>query len=130
MYKNTKKDIIYPELSYKIVGCLFEVYKNIGDCHREKYYCNALKNEFNKVRLNFKEQISIPVKYKGNKIGQHYLDFLVEDKIVLEIKVGEFFRKQHLEQVLDYLKSSKLKLGIIGIFTRNGVRFYRVVNLK
>jgi GxxExxY protein len=130
MEKKVRKDIIYPELSYKIVGCFFEVYKSIGSNHREKYYQNALKSEFINRKIKFEEQVYFPLKYKGSVVGKNYLDFLVENKIVVEIKVGTYFKKQHLNQVLEYLKSCKLKLGIIAIFTNNGVKYYRVVNLK
>ena len=124
------KKIIYPKLSYKINGCLFEVYKELGPGHREKLYQQALKKEFENNRIGFKSQIPIEIRYKQNPIGKYYLDFLIENKIILEIKVGSYFLKRNLEQILDYLKSSNLKLGIIANFTRDGVKFYRVINLK
>lgn len=129
MIRNKEK-IIYPELSYKIVGCLFGVYNIIGSNHREKFYQNALSHEFRSKGIQFKEQLPIELKYKGFKIGKDYLDFLIEDKIVLELKSGSFFSKKHLEQILEYLKVSGLKLGIIVNFGREGVRFHRVLNSK
>lgn len=131
MYKNTKDNkIIYPELSYKIVGCLFEVYRNIGGNHRELYYQKAVKEEFEEQKINFNEQVYSPLKYKGSQIGKYFFDFLIEDKVVLELKKGSVFQKQNIEQVLSYLKTSNLKLGIIANFTRDGVKFYRVLNIK
>lgn len=53
---------------------------------------------------------------------------MIEDKIVLEIKVGNFFLKNNLDQILGYLKISNKKLGILANFTRDGVKFYRVLN--
>lgn len=130
MYKNTKDKIVYPKLSYKIVGCLFEVYRNLGSNHRERYYQEAVKNEFIRKHLKFQEQVYIPLDYKGDKIGKYYLDFLIENRIILELKKGSIFYKQNIEQVLAYLKSSQLKLGIIANFTREGVKFYQVLNIK
>jgi GxxExxY protein len=131
MYKPTKnKEVVYPELSYKIVGILFEVCRNLGSNHREKYYQEAVKNELIKNKIKFKEQLYLPLDYKGNKIGKYFLDFLVEDKIILELKKGSIFHRQNIDQVLSYLKTSNLKLGIIANFTREGVKFYRVLNIK
>ena len=123
-----QQKVIYPELSYKIVGCLFEVYKNLGSNHKEKYYQQALKQEFADKKINFKEQVINKIFYKSKVIGTQYFDFIIEDKIILEIKVGRFFKKDHFEQILDYLKSTNLKLGIIANFKKDGVQFYRVLN--
>lgn len=131
-YKNTNKkvDLVYPRLSFKVVGCLFAVYKKIGGGHRESYYQKAVKEELLHQKIKFKEQLYAPLIYRNKTIGKNFIDFLIEDKIVLEIKRGPYFKKCHLEQVLDYLKNYRLKLGIIGNFTQNGVEFYRVVNIK
>ena len=120
--------VIYPVLSYKVVGCLFDVYKNLGGNHKEKFYQNALKEEFKIKGIKFKEQVFVKTFYKGKNIGLNYLDFLIEDKVILEIKVGRFFRKNHFEQILEYLKTSHLKLGIIAVFKKDEVQFYRVLN--
>ena len=125
-----EKQLIYPELSYRIVGCLFEVYKKLGSNRRENIYHNALKQEFQNKNIAFKNQYYIPVKYLGSQIGRSYVDFLVENKIILELKIGQFFHKQNLNQTLDYLKTTGLKLGILANFTRDGVKFYRVLNIR
>ena len=125
-----RKDLIYPELSYKILGCCFEVFKVSGAGHRGKYYENALKHELRYKKINFKSQVYYPSTYKGRAVSRNYLDFLIEDKIALELKVGEYFQKAYLDQVFDYLKFADLKLGIIANFTRNGVKSYRVVNIN
>lgn len=123
-------EIIYPELSYKIVGCLFNVYKVMGPNHREKYYQKAIKEEFIKKKMKFCEQYPVSIMYNNKKIGQNYFDFLVEDKIILEIKSGPYFKINYLDQLVSYLKTANLKLGIIANFTRNGVKFHRVLNIK
>lgn len=130
MRKVIRKDIIYPGLSYKILGCCFEVFRTVGAGHREKYYENALKQEFLNRNIKYQSQVYYPGKYKGKIVGRNYLDFLIDDKVILELKVGAYFRKSYLDQVLDYLKYANLKLGIIATFTRNGVKSYRVVNLN
>jgi len=128
--RKDKATVIYPELSYKIVGCLFEVYKLVGGNHQERFYQNALKKEFSDQKIKYKEQVFFPIEYKNKKIGRIFFDFLIDGKVVLELKTGSYFYKRNLEQILDYLKFSHLKLGILANYTRDGVKFYRVLNIK
>jgi len=126
---NEESKIIYPELSYQIVGILFGAWNNIGYGHKENFYQKAVAKEFEDKKILFKEQAPVKVKYKGKEIGVYYLDFLIENKIVLEIKKREFFSKKDIDQLYAYLKATKLKLGIIAHFTKSGVKFKRVLNL-
>lgn len=123
-----RKDILYPELSYKIIGCAFDVYNELGAGHHEKYYQRALSEALRDVKVNFVEQLSSPLKYQNKIIGRNYLDFLVEKKIIVEIKKGNRFSKKHIEQVLDYLKLSNLELAILINFANEGVMFKRIIN--
>jgi len=125
-----KKDLIYPELSYQIIGILFEVYNQVGPGYHEKYYQRAIATELKKCNLPFKEQVFEPLKFKEETIGHHYLDFLIDNKIVLEIKKGNRFSKRNIEQVLTYLKTTGLKLGIIANFGPKEVKFKRIINLN
>lgn len=129
---NKKKiiDLVYPQLSYKIIGILFSVFNGLGYGYQEKYYQKAIATLLKEKGVNFKEQVYAPVEFKENKIGCYYLDFLIENKLVLEIKKGERFSKSNIEQVYAYLKRFNLKLGIIANFTRKGLKFKRIVNIK
>lgn len=132
MATNEKRIIklVYPELSYKIVGILFDVYNNLGFGYQEKYYQKAVALEFKRAGLKFVEQVSLPIKFKDCKIGRYFLDFLVENKIIVEIKRHNKFYKKDIEQVYSYLKHFNLKLGILASFTKNGVYFKRVININ
>lgn len=129
-YKYTKKEIIYPELSYTLLGCLFDIYNTLGYGHREKYYQNAFKQTLISKKITFKEQVFCPLKFQGKTVGKNFFDFLIDNKIIIELKTDKYFRKKHLEQVYDYLRTSNLKLGIIANFTKDGVKSYRVVNIQ
>jgi len=122
--------VIYKELSYKIVGCLFDVYNELGYGYQEKYYEKALAEGFKQAGLNYQEQLHIPLTFKDLKIGDYFLDFLVEDKIVVELKKGDRFSIKNIEQVFAYLKAKGLKLGILAQFSTNGLKFKRIVNIK
>ncbi len=126
--KINSNKIIYKELSYQIVGILFEVYNDLGYGYQEKYYEKAIEKYFIAAKLKFKRQAPYKIAVKDEVIGRYYLDFIVEDKIVLEIKKGNYFSKRNIEQVKGYLKATGMKLAILANFTPSGVKFLRVLN--
>ncbi|MBI4118787.1 MAG: GxxExxY protein [Parcubacteria group bacterium] len=127
--KLNREDLVYPELSYKIVGILFDVYNSVGYGQDERTYQRAVATALNDVGLKFKEQVYFPLSYSGKKIGSGYLDFLVEDKIVLEIKKGDRFVKSHIDQVYRYLTGNNLRLGLLAYFAPRNVHFKRILNI-
>lgn len=118
----------YPELSYRIVGILFDVYNELGYGYQEKYYQRAVKRLLNKEKIKHQKELSCPLSMAGKSIGRYQLDFLVDDKIVLELKVADSFYPRHIKQVLGYLKANNLKLGILAIFTKDGLKYRRILN--
>lgn len=125
---NTK--LAHSELSFKIIGCLYETSNELGGGYQEKYYQRGVAAIFAKHKLRFTEQVYVPLSIAGVKIGSYYLDFLVEDLVVVEIKKGNYFAHTNIQQVNGYLKSTGLKLGILANFTDKGVRIKRIVNIK
>lgn len=125
-----RSDLIYPDLSYQIVGVLFTVFNALGYGYREKYYQRAIREELIKLGVPFQEQVSLPVIFGGQTIGRQVFDFLIDKKVVLEIKRGNFFSKTDIVQTTGYLKTAKLKLGILGRFSSRGLKFKRIVNIQ
>jgi GxxExxY protein len=125
-----KEDLIYKEECYKIIGFIFEVFNEVGYGHKEKFYQKAVANIFTENGIIFKEQLKARVKFKGKEIGYYLFDFLVLDKIVIELKQKNYFSKKDIEQLYSYLKAVNLKLGILVYFTNDGIRYKRIVNLK
>lgn len=136
MYKSTKinrfykPDLLYPDLSYQIVGILFDVFSELGFGYKENQYQKAIEIAFKNCGINYKKELPVRISYKDCFITTIYLDFLIEDKIILEIKQGNKFSKKDIEQIYNYLKSTNLKLGLLARFTRSGVKFKRIVNIK
>jgi len=128
--KNIRTDLLYPELSYKIIGALFEVFNKLGQGYLEKYYQRAIAISLKESGLKFKEQVYAPLIFKDVKIGKCFFDFLVEDKIVLELKTGDRFSKKDIGQIHSYLKVNNLQLGLLVNFTSQGVKFKRIINTK
>lgn len=122
--------VIYKELSYKIIGAIFEVYNELGYGFKERYYEDAIAKEFENNNISYKRQLPCELKYKNEVIGNFRLDFLVEDKIVIELKQGNFYSKNNFTQVLQYLKTTGFKLAILVNITQQGVKFKRVLNIK
>lgn len=125
-----RSDIIYPELSYKIVGILFNVYNEIGYGHQEKYYQRAIAQGLQANKIQYREQFYMPLLFQGKNIGKFFFDFLIESKMIVEIKKDGRFSKKYIDQVNQYLKISGVKLALLVNFGKDGVKFKRLVNLK
>jgi len=106
-------ELIYPELSYQIIGLLFKVYNELGGGYQERIYQSAIKRELTDNKIGFIEQVSTNLIYKGQNLRRYRLDFIIEHKIVLELKVSPKFYPRDIMQVLGYLKQSGFELGIL-----------------
>jgi len=125
--KLTTSKVVYPELSYKLVGAAFKVFNKLGFGFEEKIYQQALECELKMLGLEFTREAYSRVKYEGKTVGRHFLDFIVERKIVLELKVGTGLYNNHVRQIFSYLNDSKMSLGILIMFTPKGVLVKRIV---
>ncbi|OGY91089.1 MAG: hypothetical protein A3H70_04335 [Candidatus Komeilibacteria bacterium RIFCSPLOWO2_02_FULL_48_11] len=122
-------EFIYPELSYQIIGILYSVYNELGPEYREIFYERAVEKSFRMSKLFYKRQLPYTVTFRGQIVGKHYFDFLVDNKIILELKVGDHFSRRNIHQANEYLKASKLKLALLANFTSKGVKIKRIVNI-
>ncbi|NQT49156.1 GxxExxY protein [Candidatus Kuenenbacteria bacterium] len=120
---------VHSELSHGIIGCAMDVQNEVGPGLPEKTYQKLVGKEFFNKGYKYKEQVVVDLMYKGIKETTRRFDFVVENKIVVELKVGSHIGKKEYEQVREYLKMSGLKLGLIVLFSYNGVIAKRVVNL-
>ena len=122
MQNNLRRDdLIFPELSYKIIGCAYDVFNELGYGHHEKFYQKALAIALKKQGVAFNEQVYTPLKFMNETVGKLFFDFIVEDKIVVELKKSNFYSKTNIDQVNEYLKASKIQLALLINFTSTGV---------
>ncbi|MEK7162170.1 MAG: GxxExxY protein [Patescibacteria group bacterium] len=128
--KQDAADYLHKDLTEKLIGASFKVYNALGYGFREKEYQSAYAVEISKLNLQFKRELYCLLKYDGKVISKFFIDFLVEDKIVVEFKVAEEFYKKHFDQVMTYLKDNKLELGLLIIFTSKKVLVKRIINQK
>lgn len=122
------KNIVEKDLSYKIIGILFNVHTLLGNRYQEKYYQRAISVALRENSLKFEKELEIDLKYKNSKIGKYFLDFLIENKVVLEIKTVPQFTPRDFRQVLAYLKAKKLELGILANFQTDSLTYERILN--
>ena len=108
-----KVDLLYKELTYQIRGAVFDVHKALGSGHKESVYHKALVEEFKKREMKFTEEKKIPISYNKVRVGIYRPDFVIDDKIIVEIKAVSFLSKNFLEQIKHYLCGSSYRLGLL-----------------
>lgn len=122
-------DLLFKKLSYEIMGCCFAAYNQLGYGLRESNYQSAIEKLLGDKKIKFQRQLYVPLKINEQVVGKYYLDILVEDKVAIELKVGDHFFRKDIEQLYSYLKSKKLKLGILVNFTKTGIKSKRILNV-
>ena len=106
--------ILYREESYQIVGACFEVYTEKGNGFLEAVYQECLRKEFKLRGLDYKEKPKLQISYKGEMLDQYYEpDFLCHERIILEIKAVKQLSDEHRAQIINYLKATGLRLGLL-----------------
>ena len=122
-------DLKFKDITEKIIGSSFEVHKFLGNGFQEVIYQRALSYEFNKCGLVFAREIEQPIYYKElqEPIGTRRADYVVESKILVEIKAIVILEDVHLAQALNYLKAYKLEVGLLINFGSKSLTFKRLV---
>ncbi len=120
--------IIYKDESYSIIGVLFEVYNNLGSGFSEIVYKDAIEYEFNRLNIPFKREKEFKVYYKDISLKhKFYADFVVYNKIILEIKSIENLNDKRVSQCINYLKVSQNKLAILANFHKDLLDHKRII---
>lgn len=120
--------MIYPELSYQIVGILFKIHSDLGNRYQEKYYQRAVEVSLKRQHIPYKKELPVPLSFENHKIGKYFLDFLIDEKVILELKTVAFFHRKDFQQVSAYLKAKHLKLGILANFKTPSLTYKRILN--
>ena len=115
------------ELTYAINGAVFEVNRELGSGFLEKVYENALLLELEERGLKAEAQAAISVNYKGREVGEYYADIIVEEKVILELKAVDSLQKVHEAQLLNYLKATGYKVGLLINFRHPKAEIKRLI---
>nr|WP_320049590.1 GxxExxY protein [uncultured Desulfuromonas sp.] len=103
----------HKELTDKIICCAYSVHNTLGTGFMEKVYENALKIELESVGLQVEQQVPIRVFYKEQPVGEYFADLVVEGKVILELKAVDGLSSIHELQLKNYLKGSRIDLGLL-----------------
>lgn len=120
--------LIYPELSYKIQGILFKVHNKLGSTRQEKHYQRAIEIELTDQGVSFQREKKVVLEYLGKRIGDYFVDFVIDDKIILELKAKDFYNSKDINQAISYLKTLNLRLGILANFRLDKLKYRRIIN--
>ncbi|MEE1962415.1 GxxExxY protein [Allomuricauda taeanensis] len=120
--------ILYKNESYFVVGLCMDIHNELGRGFSEAVYGDALEIELKSNGVPFQREVKFNIEYKGKTLKhQYYADFIVDDKIILELKAIEKISSGHIKQTLNYLAASKMKLGLIINFGEDSLAYQRVL---
>ena len=119
--------LLYRDLTYTIREAIFKVKKELGLGHKEVVYQKALEEEFSLAKLNFSREKQIPILYQKKKVGVYRPDFVIDDKVIVELKALPFLGTEPKKQLWNYLKGSPYKLALLVNFGHSQLDIERVV---
>ncbi len=106
-------ELLHRDLTEKIIGIFYKVYNELGYGFLEKVYHNAMCLELSKNNLQFEKDKMINVFYDNEVVGEYYADLLIENKVIVEIKAAELLKEEFEYQLVNYLKATKIQIGLI-----------------
>lgn len=120
-------ELIERELSEKIIGCCIRVHRALGPGFLEKVYEEALAIELTKAGLGFERQKAVVVYYDSQPVGDHRLDYLIESRVIVELKATKEIDDVHLAIARSYLKATGQLLALVINFAKTTLEIKRVV---
>ena len=121
-------DLKHKDESYYIIGLCMDVHNELGKGFSEAAYGDALEFELKSHGVPYSRETRFPILYKGETLKHQYIaDFVIEKKIILEIKAIQKLTNAHIKQTLNYLAASKLKLGLVVNFGEDSLVHKRVI---
>jgi len=125
---SNKTRLVYPNLSYKVMDVLFGVQNRLGSGLLEKYYQRAIELELTKREIDFEREKLVRLEYEGTSIGRYFVDFVIDEKLVLEIKATKDFKILAYKQAYSYLRQLKLPLALVVNFHGEKLKSRRIIN--
>lgn len=108
-----KSELVYPELSYEITGILFDVHNELGRYCNEKQYADLIEKKLKEQKISYEREKILPVSFEGENINRNRIDFIIENKIILELKCKRMIEKSDFYQMMRYLTACNKKLGLL-----------------
>ncbi len=127
--ENFQNKVLYPELSYLLTGFLFTVHNELGRFCNEKQYGDALEKCLKERNVMYEREKILPTSFEGEVMGRNKVDFLVEEKIILELKASRMLTKEDYYQTKRYLVALNKELGILVNFRQRFLTPKRILNV-
>lgn len=107
------KNLLFSEITDKIIACAYDVYNKLGFGFSEKVYENAMMIKLTQKQLTSIQQAPIHVLFEGQRVGEYSADIFVDNKIIVELKAVAALSKAHEVQLINYLKATNTKVGLL-----------------
>ena len=120
-------ELLYKELTFAIIGAAMEVHGILGPGFLETVYQSALARELTLRGIPFEQQVHLPVSYKDVLVGEYIADFIIDGKLIVEIKAVSNFNSQHQAQAMHYLAATGLRLALLLNFGIGSLEHRRVI---
>lgn len=124
------KSFKYSDINGAVIGSAMRVHSELGNGFPEIIYQRSLAIELKEQSISYKREISQPLFYRDSEVGKRRIDFLVEDKVLVELKAVSEINKTHFNQILNYLTAYQLEVGLLLNFGENSLNFKRFINSK
>jgi len=125
---NDAHELVHRELSYQLTGIFYSIHNGLGRNLLEKQYADAFEAELGKHRIPYEREARVSVRYQDMRLPAGVVDFIVENKIAVDIKAKKFITKEDYQQMLRYLKAKQFRLGLIVNFRSSYLKPKRVLN--
>jgi len=118
----------YGDITQKVIGCAMKVHGKMKNGYVEAVYQKCLAIEFRKAALLFKEEVDIPIFYEDTIVGRRRADFIVAEKVIVELKARISLENEHIAQTLNYLETSGFEVALLINFGSKSLQFKRLIN--
>jgi GxxExxY protein len=120
-------ELLYKELTFAVIGAAMEVHKILGPGFLEAVYQSALARELTLRDIPFEQQVRLPVTYKDTLVGDYVADFVIDGKLIVEIKASSQLDKAHQAQSMHYLAATGLRLALLINFGASSLEYKRII---
>jgi len=120
-------ELLYKKLTYSVIGAAMEVHRELGSGFLEAVYQKALAHELRLRKILFEEQVHLPIGYKGELVGDYIADFVIDGKLIVEIKAVSRLSSAHQAQAMHYLAATGLRLALLLNFGAGSLEHRRVI---
>ena len=122
--------MIEDKLTYQIIGCAMEVHKALGNGFQEVIYQRCLAIELDRARINYGREVEQPIFYRGVEVGTRRADFIVANRVVVELKALTALEDVHIAQAKNYVVAYDFEIGLLINFGATRLEYKRIFNDK